>query len=153
ARRGGRLRSSGPRAPPGRPAAPACGTRRGRPRRTGRRRGRAAGAGIRRGPWRRRGPGRRWPAPSAWRAGEPRRPAWPPASRRRRTVRLAPGLAAGVDPTAQLLGLGASVGADAVELGQHLLGAGHIAPLDLQLTTILGGAAMIGGQGQGLLIE
>ena len=52
------------------------------------------------------------PAHGLQRRARRRRPAAAAGRRRRHATALEPGLAAGVDPTAQLLGLGAAVGAD-----------------------------------------
>ena len=66
---------------------------------------------------------------------------------------LQPRLAAGVDPAAEFLGFGAAVGAGRVEPSQHLLRAREVAAFDLEFAIVLGGAAVVGGDGEGLLIE
>src|SRR6185369_3928465 len=63
-----------------------------------------------------------------------------------------PGVAARVDPAAQLLGVGAAVGAEPVELGEHHLRAGDVAAGHLQFAVVFGGADVVGGDGQRLAV-
>src|SRR5581483_10309172 len=98
----------------------------------------------------------RWARSSARRGLEAtwRRKPPPPASCRQKEQRLfVPRLFVSLgDPLPEHLGVDAAEAAQTVQLGQHQLGAFGVAPLDLQLAVIFGGAAVIGRDRQRLAV-
>src|SRR5215467_9567607 len=77
----------------------------------------------------------------------------PPPASSYRQARSGGRIAAVIDPKPQLHRLRATERADVVEFRQHRPRARHVALQHLQLTVVLGGAPVVGIDGQRLLVE